>query len=212
MPDQVIVLQLFGEGITDVGPQRHAPEIPDHGVVTIAVHRLCGSPPAMRIRTAHFPHLQGKNLAQKVRFAKRQSFYNRLAGVVFVMDSEGIVEVLADLEHGRDAELPHYPMAVGIAHRCIEAWLLCDAGAIQRALSRKTASVLPSDPENVPAPQENRSHNPKTELKRICGAGSSSQKDQIASQMSLETVRQKCPIGFAAFAAEVVERIKPLFG
>lgn len=212
MPDQAVVLQLFGEGITDVGPQHQAPRVPEKGVVTIVVRRMCGSPPTMRIRSAHFPHLQGKNLAQKVRFAKRQSFYSGIAGVVFVMDSEGIVEVLADLVHGRDAELPDYPMAVGIAHRCIETWLLCDAKAIQKALGLKAAPLLPSDPEGVPAPQQNRLHNPKTELKRICGAESSPQKDQIARQMSLDTVRDKCPIGFAPFSAEVEQRIKPLFG
>lgn len=211
MHEQVIVLHLYGEGVADVGPQSATSRTPDKGVVTILVHRLCGSPKTMKARSSHYPHLQGKNLAQKVRFAKRQSFYAGLAGVVFVMDSEGIVEVLADLTHGRDAELSEYPMAVGMAHCCIEAWLLCDPVAIQRTTRAKMALPLPSDPESIPAPQQNRSYNPKTELKRICGAESSPQKERIASAADLDWIRDRCPIGFAAFAAEVELRIKPLF-
>jgi hypothetical protein len=212
MPESTVVVQLYGEGLTDVGPQSEKPTLPEKGVVTILVHKLCGSSSRLRFRSSHFPHLQGKNLSQKVRFAKRQSFYSRIPGVVFVMDSEGIFEVLADLTQGRDAELPDHPMAVGMAHRCIETWLLCDPNAIQIACSLKTAPDLPADPESIPAPQENRRHNPKTELKRICGAESSSQKTRIASQIkNLDLLRHKCPLGFAPFADEVEQRIKPLF-
>jgi hypothetical protein len=43
----------------------------------------------MRVVRRAVPHLQGKGLWQKVKFAKQTALYNRSAGAVFVMDSEG---------------------------------------------------------------------------------------------------------------------------
>jgi hypothetical protein len=149
-----------------------------------------------------------------VKFAKRQSFYDKgVSGVVFVMDSEGIPEVINELIQGRDAEHADFPMAVGIAHPCIEAWLLCDAKAIQAALSLPTTPQLGGYPESLPAPQQNRGVNPKTELKRVAGVESAVQKDAIALRIKDFTiVRVACPKGFAPFADEIEQRIKPLFG
>ena len=214
MPESVVVLQLYGEGVTDVGPQTTNPVHPTKGIATIFVHALCGAMPQLRVRSAHYAHLHGKkSLWQKVKFAKRQSFYDRgVSGVVFIMDSEGIPEVLNELIHGRDAEHADFPMAVGMAHPCIEAWLLCDAKAIQSALSLSKPSQLPSGIESLPAPQQNRALNPKSELKRIAGVESASQKNAIALRIKdFELLRTACPIGFARFADEIEGRIKRLF-
>jgi hypothetical protein len=213
MPEPLVVLQFYGEGVTDVGPQTTKPVLASRGIVPILVHALCGSKPQLRARSAHYAHLHGKKLWQKVKFAKRQSFYDKgVSGVVFVMDSEGISEVINELIQGRDAELAEFPMAVGMAHPCIEAWLLCDAKAIQFAGSLPTTPQLGASPEKLPAPQQNRSVNPKTELKRIAGVESVSQKEAIATKIKdFTVVRTACPKGFAPFADEIKQRIRPLF-
>lgn len=211
MPEPLVVLQFYGEGVTDVGPTTSNPVEPSRGIVTNLVHTLCGKNPQLRVRSAHYAHLHGKRLWQKVKFGKRQSFYNRVSGVVFVMDSEVIPEVIKELMQGRDAELVDFPMAVGMAHPCIEAWLLCDAKAIQNALSLTKPLQLPPDVESLPAPQQNRALNPKTELIRLAEVESSSQKDAISLRIKdFAALRAGCPKGFASFADEIEQRIKPL--
>ena len=80
-----IVLEVFGEGKTDIGGESQKPRLPDQGVLPIVVHRLCGKPVAMQVKTKRYAHLQGKGLWQKVAFAKRQARYNRnTRGAVFV--------------------------------------------------------------------------------------------------------------------------------
>ncbi|MFN0053985.1 MAG: hypothetical protein ACKV0T_17540 [Planctomycetales bacterium] len=210
--DQV-TLEIIGEGVTDVGPRNASADRMSEGVVVILVHRLCGSPGQMRVKRNHFPYLHGKKLWQKVKFAKRQAFYNKgVQGAVFVMDSEGIPAVLGELVRGRDNEFPDFPMAVGIAHPCIEAWLLCDPEAIRRAGKLKERPLLPEHPEQIPAPQHHRGLNPKTELARISGAESASEKSAIAHQIrDLAALRAGCPLGFGVFSVEVERFLMPLF-
>ncbi len=38
-------------------------------------------------------------------------------------------------------------MAIGVAHPCIESWLLADAAAIRRALALPATPKLPAEPE-----------------------------------------------------------------
>lgn len=86
-PQDSVVIEVFGEGKTDIGT--NAPiEQPKEGVVPILLHRLCGEPERMRVKRKAMMFLQGKGLWQKVRFAKRQAYYNRSMGAVFVIDSK----------------------------------------------------------------------------------------------------------------------------
>ena len=169
----------------------------------------------MRVVRRAVPFLQGKGLWQKVKFAKQTALYNRSAGAVFVMDSEGNHrDRLAELSRGRDADYSEFPMAVGVAHPCVEAWLLVDSVAIARALGLSNPVVVPSNPENLPAPQANRAHNPKTVLARCAGSSAISSKEAtlIALAISdLAALRNRCPVGFEPFAQEIEVRIAPLF-
>jgi hypothetical protein len=213
MPSERVV-EIFGEGSTDVGPLSTQPVEPRHGVVVILTHKLCGEPFAMRVKPQHFAHLRGRGLWQKVRFAKRQAVYNAgTAGVVFVVDTEGDEKRIAELRRGRDHEFLDFPMAVGAAHPCIETWLLSDASAIRRAVGLNHQPQLPEQPEQLPAPLKDRRYNPKTELARVCGAtAAAARKDSIAFELrNLPLIRERCPIGFEPFAAEIELRIKPLF-
>ncbi|MGD0383419.1 MAG: hypothetical protein ABSA77_07865 [Thermoguttaceae bacterium] len=222
-PEGNIIVEIYGEGKTDVGPlvRDMKPELPRRGVVPIIVHALCGRPEKMLVKHYGVIFLQrkdtGHGLWQKVRFARRQAFYNRSNGAVFVVDSEGDLMAKREaLSKGRDEARTSLPMAVGVAHPCIESWLLTDPDAIKRALNLNITPETPRNPEGLPAPKKNRNHNPKTVLRVAAGIVhqelSADQKDQIASAMyDMDVIRKGCPLGFAPFADEVESHIRPLF-
>jgi hypothetical protein len=217
--ERAVTLCVYGEGITDIGPADAAPTDVSQGVVVILVHALCGRPASMRIIRPPRPFMQefkrrGGKLSQsrRVEFAKVEAIAKKARGAVFVLDTEGDTAVLDDLRSGRDACHPEFSMAVGAAHPCIEAWLLCDGAAIKKGCGCELSGKLPDKPEELPAPCQNRQLNPKTELERVCGAKSRDKKFAIASQIrTLKRLRDKCPASFAPFAVEVEQLIKPLF-
>ncbi len=215
-PEASVVIEVFGEGKTDV---RHdaRPQPPTRGVVPILVSTLCGQPDRLLVKSYGVPFLQqketGKGLWQKVRFARRQALCNGSHGAVFVRDSEGDLKgTVEQLHKGRDHGPSRLPMAVGVAHPCIESWLLSDATAIRRGLDLSEAPVVPDAPEDLPPPCRNL----KAVLAGIAGSRkmdlSAKEKDAIAAAMNdMELPRARCPLGFAPFADEVEARIRPLF-
>ena len=216
--DESVVIEVYGEGKTDVGHDP-APQRPTNGVVPILLHTLCDKPKRMLVKRYAMPHMiQRKGgLAQKVRFAKRQARLNGSAVAVFVVDSEGdLTERNRELAKGRAMESGDFPMAVGVAHPCIEAWLLADAAAIRRALELEKTPDVPEHPESLPAPCRDRRSNPKTVLSACTKQDkrelSVAEKERIAAAMNdMDLVRDRCPLGFAPFAAEVDRYIRPLF-
>ena len=208
--DDIVVLEVFGEGKTDIGTESSQPRKPIEGVVPILVHRLCDKPARLRVKTKRFAFLQGKRLWQKAWFAKRQASYNQgTRGVVFVLDTEGDDKILGQLAKGRDNGIADFPMAIGIARPCIEAWLLSDAAALRLALQLPRTPEVSEQPESLPADQQD-SHHPKRVLADI-GAKSQVQKDAVAARIDLELSCNRCPLSFEPFAVEVGARIKPLF-
>jgi hypothetical protein len=216
MPEPEPVIEIIGEGRTDRGRGSDQPERPTTGVLPILVHRLCDRPDSMRVRRRLRPFLQGKGLWQKVRFAKRQASSSGSAGLVYVLDTEGDHPGQLDqLRRGRDSELRTYPAAIGVAHPCIEAWLLADAVAITRALGLGERANVPSEPESLPAPCKDRNQNPKAHLARCAGRDrhlSSAETTRIVQEIrDLSAIRTRCPMRFAPFADEVVGMIRPIF-
>ncbi len=216
MPEHSSVIEIIGEGKTDLGQGGVRPEPPTTGVLPILVHRLCNRPESMQVLKRPLQFLQRGNLFQKVRFAKRQAFYNGSAGLVFVVDTEGNHPgQLEELRRGRDSEFREYPAAVGVAHPCIEAWLLADASAISRAMGLTQRANVPAQPESVPAPCQDRTQNPKILLAQCAGLNrlvTSADTTRIAQEIrDLDAIRTRCPMSFAPFADEVVGIIKPIF-
>jgi hypothetical protein len=217
-PDGQIVLEIFGEGKTDIG-EGSGPDRPTKGVVSILVHTLCGRPGHMLVKPKRYAQLQKGDLQRKVGFARRQVFYNRSDGAVFVVDSEGgdpeLKEKSRELERGRDSARVEIPMAVGVAHPCIEAWLLADAAAVRRACGLPQDPEVPAEPERLPAPRQDERRSPKAALAHAVGARQELPSDRlwkIARELrQLDLVRQRCPRGFAPFADDVEQRIAPLF-
>ncbi len=215
-PEDTVVVEIFGDGKTEVRPSTE-PQPPDKGVISILVHKLCGKPSRMRVKSRPFLFLQGKGLPQKVRFARRQALYNRSHAVVFVVDTEGDLNgKRRQLEQGRERGPAELPMAVGVAHPCIECWLLADATAIRRGLELAATPEVPETPEELPAPCQDRRDNPKTFLAGIIGANkkeaSSKEKDRIAAAMNdMQLVGERCPLSFKPFSQEVTAHVAPLF-
>jgi hypothetical protein len=149
-----------------------------------------------------------------VNFARRRASYHGHC-LVFVIDSEGdLVRLQKGLAQGRDRGHAVVPTAVGVAHPCIEAWLLSDAMAIQRAMNLPAEPKVPHQPEALPSNPRNLQH-PKKRLARCAGSSnpdlSAKDKTSIASAIDLDRVRERCPVSFAPFALEVETHIKPLF-
>jgi hypothetical protein len=219
IPDGEKVIYIFGEGKTDIG-QGDMVEPPTKGVVPILTHALCGRPPRMFVKREPVAFLQGKGLWQKVRFAKRKAQAGRAAAAVFVKDSEAAAprwnKIHEQVAKGRNAVLPDFPMAIGVAQPCIESWLLADAEAVRQGLNLSHQPTLPDRPEELPPPNTDRQHNPKTILASIGQSRrqelSAAEKDGIAGKMTdFNLARERCPTSFAPFADEVETHIRPLF-
>jgi hypothetical protein len=212
-----VTVELFGEGKTDIGKGEGVPVRPTSGVLPRLLHLLCGKPSTMLLKRRPTSFLQGKGWPQKVQFAKRQAYYNKSAGVVFVMDTEGEQRKrMEELAKGRDAEFPEFPMAVGAPHPCIEVWLLADPAAIMKGMGLSQPPQVPGDLESLPAPCKDRRRNPKTILAGCCGTQKSelttTEKDRIAAEIRVvQRLKDRCPTSFAPFADEVEQRIRPLF-
>lgn len=215
--DDKVIIEVYGEGRTDIGMDAR-PEHPRSGVLPILLHALCGRPNTMRVKCYGRPFLgQRGSLLQKVRFARRQSYYNRSNGAVFVVDSDGEFKRRnRELHNGRDLGPSNLPMAVGVAQPCIESWLLADAEAVRGGLNLGKTPALPDKPEELPPPNTDRQHNPKTILAAFGKAQrqelSAAEKDAIAGKMTdFNLARERCPMSFAPFADEVETHIRPLF-
>jgi hypothetical protein len=208
--DAHVVLDVYGEGRTDVHTNTAVPVPPDQGVVPILVHALCGRPDTMRVKRRCWPELQGKGLGRKLRYVLRQAGYGGTDGVVFVVDADDRPTKLAVLIRERDAAQRCVPAAVGAAKPCLEAWLLADPAAIRQALGLVEIPSVSDNPENLPSGRQDANH-PKRLLARL-GAKSAADKDAIARAISdVNVVAERCPASFAPFAKEIRDRIAVLF-
>ncbi len=152
-PEASVVVEFFGEGKADIGDEDQ-PLRPIHGILPILVHAICGKPGRMLARGTRMLHLHERSLSRKVRFAKRLARQRKSAAAVFVVDSEGGPRdwktKKAELEQGRDAEAAVFPMAVGVAQPCIEAWLLTDANRYSSGFRLGQETRGPAGAREVP--------------------------------------------------------------
>jgi hypothetical protein len=217
--EALVVVEVVGEGVVDIGPITRDPqaETPDRGVVPILLHRLCGEPETLRVKRRRIAFLQGKNLAAKVRFARRQAPYNGSSGLVIVLDTEGDHPARIEQLHQACRSVSGtFPTAVGVAHPCIEAWLMADAAAIAQVCGLTSRPELPEVSETLAAPCRRDGHDPKLVLARCAGQATplaASSAWAIARfTRDLLAVRTRCPLSFAPFADAVEGKIRPLFG
>ena len=219
--DHVIVL-LIGEGPHEIG---HEEDVPLDGAnlpsLAVLVRRLLGNAENARfvcrrgssIRITHRGKMSGrfgKRVWSAVRYAGRNGF----RAVVFVVDRDGLKNTgrLAELKEGRDHHgVEGLPCAVGTAIEAFDAWMIPDTGAI-RAAGGDASGVHPG-PESLNGKAGTGRH-PKDIANAIFGTkggtGLGPKYAIVAEHVDLELLQRACPQGFAPFAAEVRERIRPV--
>lgn len=220
-----IVIEIVGEGKTDTGALvgSNSPQPPDDGVLPILIHRLCGEPSSMHVIRRRPHQLQRGDWKKKLQSAKEQASYNGSHAVAFVVDTEGISpsKIMKSLEVSSKERFYDFPAAVGVAHPCIEAWLLADPAAIASGIKLASLPVVPpSEPEKLPAPCDEdkkpmRDRNdPKATLGRctgIEGIVGTKHTTAIARHSDVSRLEAACPKSFKPFADEVRARLLPLF-
>jgi Domain of unknown function (DUF4276) len=211
------VIDIYGDGKADVGAFEQ-PHRPNLGIVSLFTFRLCGAPASMLVRRRKPPYaIRGKRW-RKLQQMKAIAIQGRADALVYVEDTEGGDPAfhLQELRKGRDASRTDFPTAVGVAHPCIEAWLLADGDAIRKAFSLDSEPQLPQTPEAISgAPRKFPGTFYKRSLAMCAGAQradlSAAEKSTIVKSITrLEKVRQRCP-RFSEFAEEVELRIRPMF-
>ena len=106
------------------------------------------------------------------------------------------------------------PCAAGVAVEMIEAWLLADERALRIGLENDEIRRQP-DPEGLASRDEQSDQNPKRKLWQLItqSVGEIPSGDfpnyyaAVAKAADLQTVEQRCPIGFQLFAVQVRELV-----
>ena len=110
--------------------------------------------------------------------------------------------------------------AVGVAVEKLEAWLLADEKALRLVLDDETIQRQP-DPESLTSRDEHSDNNPKRRLSGIMeqAAGESVPSAEvperyaaIAALTDLTVLEERCPQGFAPFAGQVRDLVRPQAG
>ncbi|MCY2927627.1 MAG: hypothetical protein NT031_19740, partial [Planctomycetota bacterium] len=147
--------------------------------------------------------------AKKAIFDASESGY---AAIVILIDRDGDsdAERIVPIREARDATWgTGVPCAVGQAVEAFDAWMIADGKAIKEA-GGDAARQHPM-PENL-AGKDGSKHHPKAWAMDILG-GKESLADKyavIAAKARLDILAACCPKGFAPFAEDVKERIRPV--
>lgn len=154
----------------------------------------------------------GKGYGRRLQFAIRQARDEGLQGVVATIDhdkSRG-QERLRDLRDGRSKDRhtsAPLPTALGCANPHSEAWLLDDAVAVRASLSLDAKTPIPSvrttgNPKGLLAALHSQSPRADVPIREILIA--------IATAIDPRRCQHQDKTGFAAFADDVREEMRPL--
>jgi hypothetical protein len=214
MPQPKLVIEVVGEGKTDLGDPSdlETNTAPRTGVMPILTYALCGRPDNMLVRRRKYAHLEKGGRQKKLHFAIRHAKSAGSHGLVFTVDTDEDQSVLTWAAGSHSTLLP---IAVGAPRPCIEAWLLVDSKAFVRAIGRPLVEPLPNDPESLPPARDDKRH-PKRILARCCGVNQADLRAEKKWAIAREItdpgdLARGCPLSFAPFADQVRSRIKPLF-
>jgi len=214
---------FVGEGPHDVGRPREVEGAPTvaGGVVTILSRRARPDVDAESIalrwtelRRFH-PDARRKGFARKVPVAALiGSRRFDCDAVVCIADQDGDEDRIDQLREGarRARDSVGCGVAVGVAVQAIEAWTLGAAEALAAELETPVADVIAAFPRGVHVEALNErsgkdDHRPRTLLARIAALADRSDnqllRDAVAERTDSRRLEEKCPAGFAPFAAEL---------
>jgi hypothetical protein len=183
------------------------------------VHRLTGCPPDVTYACKSFtdvPHAHGKGhkYAKKAQQAIREAGQGGFDALAIVIDRDRRPDsrTLRPLRQGRDALAQEaFPAcAIGTAVETFDAWMIAD-GKAAKAAGGDPAKTHPN-PESLDRKEGTDKH-PKDVADAVFdtegGSGLGPMYAVVAEHVDLELLENACPQGFAPFAAEVRERIRP---
>ena len=192
------------------------------GVVTILVRRLLAERlnreiAEWEIETKPLPRVNRRSLTlsgyeHKIRDAIVEARISGCSAVVVVVDRDDsapglrLTALMAGRTHAeREGEALASKTALGVAVVTVEAWLLADETALNAALDPRPPAVTTPSPEQLDGAARSEKH-PKTQLRSLIDRGRrevSWPYDEIAERVRLDVLVNRCPVGFAPFAAEV---------
>jgi dihydrofolate reductase len=216
-------LAIVAEGETEIGSRG---AVAERGVAQVLVERLLGATPR------HHPEVVTIELSRELRRGARVKHgeaetaalaVERAAalgcdGVILVRDADAHEEE----RRGRNTDglasgcaRQRRPIAAVLALqvRSVEAWLLADSGAFERAFGRPRAS-LPKPPEQLWGDVRDRaSSHPKHVYRRaLAEVGAPHVRDSavhLAEQADLDVVARECPDGFGRFKSDFDRAFRP---
>jgi uncharacterized protein YceK len=219
----MIKILLAAEGVTDYGKNRYDKRrgeyVRNDGPLQVLIRR-CLDADSVEFKVASRKDIKDVSLlsckrrlsdidAQKEKLA-RLAVMEGCACVAYHMDednkgfNERYAHVQAVLEVSREKGLRC--MAIVPMHM-LESWLMCDDDAFPCKPSRP---CLPKHPETAwGAKQDTESDYPKHCLHRVLGqfdrAPSAEEFAELASKISLDILKRKCPVSFGKFCEDIKE-------
>ena len=123
--------------------------------------------------------------------------------IILVIDQDGERSRRHQINKAQDGEGFGHPHALGVAIERFNAWMLADEQALSVALGHPVQTQ--PDPESI--------KDPKAQCKTLHDNSPSDRAlrevyEIVATETRLDTLRQRCPKGFAPFA-ERVEALNP---
>lgn len=205
---------FVGEGVTDVGGERHAGVVPR--LTEKVLEARVGSPVTLKAERTPLPRFhRSRGYEAKVVIAIKEADREGFDAITIVVDRDGQKERMKKLRQGADdasREVP-LPAVVGLAVETLEAWLLADEQAIRETLDCDVPSG--PDPEKLSGRPGTDLH-PKDRLAKLLAADAHTQRtnierfEAIAERADVGVIERRCKQGFAPFAKEVRRVLAPL--
>ena len=118
--------------------------------------------------------------------------------IVLVVDEDGQSERIRELTAAQESTVVEFRRALGIAIRTFDAWMLADECALSavlgRAIGRQPAPEEISNPKEVCVELRDQSKAYMTQSEMY---------GKLAEVIELRVAQERCPRGFAPFAARV---------
>ena len=197
-------LLVFGEGPNDVGKPEGPPE---WGTLQRLISLVLKKSEITfeRMQIIHLgPRRSKGGFQEKVKLAFREAELRESDAIVYVVDQDGDAKREEKLKKAWKQQTITIPSAVGVAIKTIEAWLLADETAIAKAFLSETPSTT-KDPEKLSDPKQIL----QSRLNEIdVWANYSEMYAKLADHVRIETLRKRCPNGFAPFEAELLSLVE----
>jgi len=158
------------------------------------------------------PAVGAAGWVRKVLMALSQARVEDSAAIVLVVrDCDGVRERLRERDQANDTlhENGQVGLAVAECGETVEAWLLADPAAFRECFGRGPERGLPGNPESV--------RDPKSILRQVIAELRDPADEnpwsvvyaQIASEVQLDVLGEKCPGGYGTFRSDAERLIVP---